>query len=255
MFDMEKHKRDQDLQRSEAVVHYKREQDVSLDKLPEGYKPHWSERDEQTRPRELFSMGNSYGDISFAANRNKEMLLTFSQKRQHNSETLPGYQKQLNGERRRSVPNAIGRTFTNSYDPGRSAFAFKTGKLHPTRRVLAYLNKYVEQNDQETVETLLPFMRLQKDKKRMQWLASEVSQGRKEKDPSALEREKEQLSHAVSQKEQMQRRFFKKMEFALKKARLLEDEGRPAWLQNVVLTEETDIPDTPTEDEDQPSSL
>ena len=58
MFDR-RHRQNEDLQRSEALLHYKSEEDMSAEKLPEGYKPHWNERDELHRPREMFSMGNS----------------------------------------------------------------------------------------------------------------------------------------------------------------------------------------------------
>ncbi len=251
MFDIEESKRDKDMQRSEAVVHFKREQDMSAEKLPEDYKPHWSERDEQTRPRELLSMGNSYGNVSVATNRNKEMLLTVGQKRRHNSETLNNDQKKLNGRRRRSVPDAIGWAHTNSFDPINSAFAFKTRKLQPTDRLLAYINKYVDKNGQDTVETILPFLSLEKDKMRLQGLINEIGHARKEgKDLQALEREKEQLSKAISQKEQMQSRFLKKMHFAKKKARVITDKEHIPWLNTAVLTEEISAPDTPPEDEE-----
>ena len=251
MFDMEERKRDEDLERSEAMIHFKREQDLTAEKLPENYRPHGSEKDEQYRPRELLHMGNSYGNVSVAANRNKEMFLTISHKRQHNAETLRNDQRKLNGPRRRSVPHAIGWAFTNSFDPVNSAFAFKTRKLQPSKRMLAYINKHVDKNGQDTVETILPFLRLEKDKKKLQELISEISRARQEgQNLSILEREKEQLSKAIFQKEQMQAQFLKKMQFAIKKARIVTEPEHIAWLSPAVFTEGMSSSDKPDGDEE-----
>lgn len=252
MFDVEEQRRrDEDIKRSEAVVHLKREQDMSTEKSPENYEPHWSERDEQSRPRELFSMGNSYGNVSFAANRKKEMLLTISQKRRHNSETLNNDQKRLIGTRRRQVPDAVGRSYTNSFDPINSAFAFKTNKIPPTKRLLDSINKYVDKNDQNTVETILPFLNLEKDKKRRQALIDEIGHANKEgHELLALEHEKEQLSKTISQKEQMQSQFIKKTNIAINKARVVTDVKHITWLNTAILTDAMPPPDVPPEDEE-----
>jgi hypothetical protein len=253
MFDIEELKqRDEDLQRSEAVVHYKGEQDLTAEKRPEDYKPHWSEQNEQTRPREMLSMGNSYGNISVGANRNREMLLTVSQRRQHNSETLNNDQKKLNGPRRRSVPDAVGWAYTNSSDSINSAFAFKTRKLQPTKRLLASINKYIDKNGQNTVETILPFLALEKDKKRLQALTNEIVDTRQAgKDFTILEHEREHLSQAVFRKEQMQSRFLKKMQFAVQKARVVTSEEPMAWLNTAIFTEGLDTADMPPTDEEE----
>lgn len=231
MFDMEEKRRDEDRQRSEAIMHFQGEEDRTLEKPPEAYKPHWSERGEAERPRELFAMGNSYGQISFAANRKKEMLLAVSRKRRHNSESIENDQKRLKGKRRRAVVNPIGQTYTNSFDPINSAFALKTGKAQPSKRVLAYINKYVEKNGQNEVEEMLPFLSLERDRKERQELTSaRDSADKKAKDAVLLEQAKGELSQAITQKEQMQSRFLKKMEFALRKASLVVDEKAAAWL-------------------------
>ena len=252
MFDMEELKRrDEDIKRSEAIVHLKREQDMSTEKSPENYEPHWSERDEQSRPRELFSMANSYGNVSFAANRKKEMLLTVSQQRRHNSETLNNDQKTLIGTRMRQGPDAVGRSHTNSFDPINSAFAFKTKKIPPTKRLLDAINKYVDKNGQNTVESILPFLNLEKDKKRRQALIDEIGRSNEEgPELLALEQAKEQLSKAISQKEQMQSQFIKKTHFAINKARVVTDERHIAWFNSATLTDGITTSDTPPEDED-----
>mgnify|MGYP001005947177 CR=1 FL=1 len=252
MFDVEELKRrDEDIKKSEAVFHSKREQDMATDKSPDNYEPHWSERDGESRPRELFSMGNSYGNVSFAANRKKEMFLTVSQQRRHNSKALNNDHKKLIGTRRRQVPDAVGRALTNSFDPINSAFAFKTKKIPPTRRLLDSINKYVDKNGQNTVETILPFLNLEKDKKRRQALIDEIGRADKEgHELLALEQEKEQLSKAISRKEQMQSRFIKKTNFAVKKARVVTDERHITWFNNAILTEGIIPSDTPPDDED-----
>lgn len=250
MFDLER-KRDRDMQRSEAVLHFQREQDMSAEKLPDGYQPHWNERSEQTRPREMFSMGNSYSNLSISANRNGEMTLFTSEKKRHNSETLDGYQKKLNGERSRTVPSPFGRAYTNSHDPINSAFAFKTGKMQPAKRVLAEISKYVDEKGQNTVERALPFLTLQQDKRRLQGLQAQIRQDREMgKDSMELEQEKEQLFRAITQKEHMQSQFMKKMQLAITKAKVITDEGRAEWLNKAVLSGDMGTSDSPPEDEE-----
>lgn len=250
MLDWER-KRDEDMQRSEAVPHFKNEEDMSAEKAPDGYLPHRSERDEQTRPREMFSMGNSYGNVSVAANRNKEMTLFVGENRRHNSETLDNDHKWLNGERRYSVNDPMGQAYTNVFDPVNSAFAFKTGKLQPAGKVLDRIKKYVEEKSQNTVENILPFFTLEREKKELQELAAEARRAKEEgKDPSELEREKELLSLAIAQKEQMQSQFLKKMRLAIIKARVITDADYNERLTAAILTEGLDSSEMPPEDEE-----
>ena len=250
MLDMER-KRDEDMQRSEAVPHFKSEEDMTAEKSPAGYKPHRSERDEQTRPREMFSMENSYGNVAISANRDKEMTLSVSENRRHNSETLDNDHKKLNGERRRSAANSIGHAYTNRHDPINSAFAFKTEKLQPAKQVLDRIKKYVDEKGQNTVENTLPFFTLDRDKKRLQEFAAETRRAKEEgRDSSELEREKVQLTRAITQKEQMQARFIKKMRLAIIKARVITDEDRAERLTAAILTDGMDSSDAPPEDEE-----
>ena len=244
-------RRDEDLQRSEAILHFEREQDMSSQKTPENYKPHWSERDEQARPREMFKMGNSYSNLSIAANRNREMTVVTSEKRRHNSETLSNYQRKLNGQRRRAVSAPFGRAYADSYDPINSAFAFKTGKLQPAQRVLAEITKYADKAGQTTVRKNLPFLTLQDDKMRLQELQAEIRRSRETgMNPMELEQEKEQLFQTISQKEHMQSQFVRKMNLAIKKARIITDEEHTEWPNNVILSGDITIPDEPSEDEE-----
>lgn len=248
MFDFER-KRDEDMQRSEAVPHFKGEEDMSAEKLPDNYQPDRNERDEQTRPREMFSMGNSYGNVSVAANRSKEMTLFVSENRRHNSATLDNDHKKLNVERRCST-DLFGQAYTNRFDPINSAFAFKTRKLQPEKRTIDRIQKYVDEKGQNTVESILPFFTLDRDKKKLQELETAAHRAKKEgKDSHELEREKEHLSQAISQREQMQARFIKKMRLAIIKARVITDNDYAQRLSAANLTEAMDTPDIPPEDE------
>jgi hypothetical protein len=251
MFDWER-KRDEDLQRSEAVRHFKNEEDMTAEKAPDGYLPHWSERDEQTRPREMFSMGNSYGNVSVAANRNQEMTLFVGENRRHNSGTLDNDHKWLNGERRHSVNDPFGKAYSNVFDPVNSAFAFKTGKLQPAGKVLERIKKYVEEKGQNTVENILPFFTLEREKKKLQALAAAARRAKEEgRDASELEREKELLSLAIGQKEQMQSQFLRKMRLALIKAKVLTDAGDSERLTAAVLPAGLDSSGPPPGDEEE----
>ena len=244
-------KRDEDMQRSEAVFHYRGEEDKSAEKLPDNYEPHWSERDEQRRPRKMFNMTNSYGMVSVAANRKKEMTLAVSEKRRHNSETLENDHKKLRGKRRRAVVGLLGWAYTNSFNPPESAFAFKTKKFQPAKRVLEQIKKYVDKNGQEAVEYILPFLSLERDKKRLQGLINEIeSTWKEDKDLLGLEREKEQLSRAITQKELMRSRFLKRMQLAIQKAKAITGADRAEWLKAAVITEGLGISDVPPEDEE-----
>lgn len=250
MLDWER-KRDEDLQRSEAVTHFKNEENMTAEKAPDGYLPHWSERDEQTRPREMFSMGNSYGNVSVAANRNQEMTLFVGENRRHNSETLDNDHKWLNGERRHCVKDPMGHTFTNRFDPVNSAFAFKTGKLQPAGKVLNRIKKYVEEKGQNTVENVLPFFTLERDKKELQELAAEARRAKEEgKDSAELEHEKELLTLAIARKEEMQSQFLRKMRLALIKARVITDADRIEWPTTAILTDSMDSSEIPPVDEE-----
>jgi uncharacterized protein YdaU (DUF1376 family) len=243
-------KRNEDMQRSEAVPHFRSEEDMSAEKSPDGYTPDRSERSEQTRPREMLSMGNSYGNVAVAANRNKEMTFTVSENRRHNSATLDNGHKRLDGERRRSAADLFGQAFTNRYDPTNGAFAYKTGKLQPEKRVVDRIKKYVEEKGQNTVETILPFFTMDRDKKRLKELEAETRRVKEQgQDAQELEHEKVQLSRAISQKEQMQARFIRKMRLAIIKARVIADEDRTERRTSANLSDGMDSPDAPPEDE------
>ena len=251
MYHLER-KRDEDKKRSEAVWHFIERQGMEEEKLPENYQPHWSEKDEQNRPRDMLNMGNSYGNVSVAANRKKEMLLTVSEKRRHNSETLDNDHKRLNGKRRRNVADPYGWAFTNSFNPVDSAFAFKTKKRQPARRILARIKQYVNTKGQDTVELTLPFLSLERDKNRLQRLINETGGAvNRDKDLRKLEREKERLSREVLQKEQMQRQFLKKLELSITRAKMLAGAEGPAWLTATTIAEVIGIADPdPAAEED-----
>ena len=239
-------KRNEDKQQSEAVFHYKGEQKMPAEKLPGNYNPHWSERDEQTRPRKLFSMNNSYGNVSVAANRKREMTLAVSEKRRHNSETLDNDHKKLNGERRRSVVNPLGWAYTNSSSPADSAFVFKTKNIQPAKRVLAQINKYLVKNRQNVLETTLPFLSLARDKKILQELINKTGGARKgDQDIFGLEDEKERLTRAILHKEQAQMQFLKRLHLSLKKAKVLTDTKRTEWLKTAIITDSMGTPEEP----------
>lgn len=244
-------KRDEDRQRSEAVLHFTGEEDLSAEKLPDNYHPHWSERDVQRRPRQMFSMNNSYGDVSVAANRKQEMTLTVSEKRRHNSETLDHDHQKLNGERRKSVVGPLGWTFTNSSNPIDSAFAFKTKKLQPAERVLAQIKKNVESNSQNTLEYTIPFLSLDRDKKKLQGLINEIGGARKEEqDLFGLEGEKERLTRGITQKEQEQGRFLQRLHLAINKAKVITGAGSAEWLKPTTFTGSVSVADANPEDEE-----
>jgi hypothetical protein len=251
MLDLE-HEREEDMQRSEAIPHFKGEEDMSTEKLPDNYQLHKSERDAQTRPRELFSMRNSYGNVAVAANRNQEMTLFVSENRRHNSKTLDNDHKKLNGERRRSATDLFGQAYTNRFDPINSAFAFKTGKLQPEKRVLDRIKKYVDEKGQNTVERILPFFTLDRDKKKLHELEAQVRRAKEEgKESHELELEKEHLSQVISQREQMQARFIRKMRLAILKAKVIIETDYAQHLTSGIATNEMDTPEIPPQDEEE----
>jgi len=244
-------KRNKDMQLSEAVEHYKSEEDLSAEKSPAGYIPHWEERDEQSRPREMLGIENAFGNVSIAVNRKKEMTIAISQKKRPNSKTLKNDCKVLNGQRRKGVNAAIGYMYTNNLDPINSAFAFKIQKIYHERKVLERMDQFVDKKGQNAVENMLPFFNLKKDKTKLQKLEAEIRSAlEKGLDPHQLEREKEQLASSIAQKEQMQARFTKKMRLAINKARKVSAEEWYQPLITTVIPGEVDTADVPPEDEE-----
>lgn len=249
MFDRER-RREEDMRRSEAMPHYKSEEDMRAEKLPDNYKPHRTERDEETRPREMFSMEHSYGDVAVSANRNQELTVSISENRRHDSPSLENDQKKLDGERRRAVNYDIGSAFTDRFDQETSAFVFKTTRMQPEKQVFERIKKHVNEKGQDTVEDILPFFSLDRDRKLLDKLAEE-SRGAREQDqdPAGFEQEAGHLARSVSQKEQMQSRFINKMRLAVTKARVITGEDRAVlhFLPN--FHTDQDMPETPPEDD------
>jgi len=238
MFDWE-HDKKKDWERSEALWHFRERYNRPEEKVPDHYEPHWSEEEGETKPREVWHGSNSYEDVSLAVNRRRELTLTVSEKRRHNHETLDSEHKQLKGKRRRTVAGPVGWAFTNSVNPKESAFAFKTRKIEPARRVIQQIRRYVDSRGQDTVERVLPFLHLDQDRQLLQRLRSDTGGVREEvQDLTGLDRAKERLAREVMHKEQMQRQFMKKFQRSITKARQLAEAGEPAWFQRLVKTEE-----------------
>lgn len=217
MLDMER-EREKDLRRSEAIQHFNGERDMTAEKTPRGYRPDWSEEEERTRPRELLNISNSYGSVSFAVNRNKEMTLFANEERRHNSKTLKNEHKTLDAKRKKVFPYFNGNVYTNNHNPVKSAFAFKTDGLYP-QRILDRLKSHTAEQGQDALEHSIPFVTLDRDKKKLHELEAEIR--RTPTESRELVRERERLAALITQKEQMQTRFVRKLRLAIKKAHIV----------------------------------
>jgi hypothetical protein len=176
------------------------------------------------------------------------MIFSLNETRRHNNETLDSNHRQLNGERRRTVVNPMGYTYTNGHDPVNSVFAFKTKKILPEKRVLNRLKKMVEETDQQTVKNILPFLTLARDKARLQKLETESRNAREQgEDPAGLE--KERLAQVIAHKERMQSGFIGKMRLANQKARVITSQDRAEWPIWAVFPFSMELPEEPPQED------
>jgi hypothetical protein len=196
---------DAQTQSCEATVHektpYNRE---NFDKRVAGYTPHPGEREERGEPRELFSIKNSYNDLSIGADKKGDMMVTGSAIRRHDAPTLENDEKKVEGSRRRTKPTKSGELFTNPAKPDESAFAYRVGKKMPERKILGNLREAARRHDLDKFNDTLVFLDVKQDEAALQKL----------RDEEAPVSQIQELEGIAAQKKTMEQRFLRQLRLA-----------------------------------------
>ena len=212
MREYERHS-DAHTQSSEAMVHektpYHRE---NFDKRVSGYTPHPGEREERGEPRELFSMKNSYNDLSIGADKKGDMMITGSAIRRHDAPTVENDGKQVEGSRRKKNKSKSGELFTNPAKPDESAFAYRVGKKMPERKVLGNLREAARRHDLDKFNDTLVFLDVKQDEAALQKLRRE----------EAATTQIQELEGIIAQKKGMEQRFLRHLRLARRELGSLE---------------------------------
>jgi len=109
---------------SEAQVHEKSPHDRETYAKPiRGYAAHPAEKEQRGEAKEMFSMSNSYSNLSVGADKKGDITVAGSAQRRHDSPTLENASKQVEGSRRKKHHGNGGELFTNAAKPAESAFA------------------------------------------------------------------------------------------------------------------------------------
>ena len=169
-----------------------------------GYTPNPGEREERGEPRELFSMRNSYNDVSIGADRKGDMMVTGSAVRRHDAPTVKQDEKRVEGARRKKLRTRGGEFFTNPAKPEESAFAYRVGKKMPERKVLGQLRDAARRHDLNTFNDTLAFLDLKKDEDRLRAL----------RDAEAPSAEIQALEGVVMRKKALEAKFLRNLRLA-----------------------------------------
>ncbi|MBE6611244.1 MAG: hypothetical protein E7632_02025 [Ruminococcaceae bacterium] len=238
--------------RSEAVMHESAAHERgSYDKRVGGYTPNPAERETRGEPRELFSMKNSYNDLSVGADKQGSMMLTGSAVRRHNSPSLENEEKQVEGSRRKKHPNNAGELYTNPANPDKSAVAYRVDRKVPEKKILKKLRESAKRHDLGTFNETMPFIDVKENEDTLQELRRE----------RVSEVEKQALEKTIRDKKGMERKFLEKLRFARKKllstdldelrAMLFSVDGEPLMQKVTPVPEEDDGEDEADDENEQ----
>jgi len=228
-------------QSSEATVHektpYHRE---NFDKRVSGYTPHPGEREERGEPRELFSMKNSYNDLSIGADKKGDMMVTGAAIRRHNAPTVENDEKKVEGSRRKKNKTKSGELFTNPAKPDESAFAYRVGKKMPERKVLGNLREAARRHDLDRFNDTMAFLDVKQDEAALQKL-------RREEAPTSQIQE---LEGIVLQKKTMEQRFLRHLRLARRELGSMELDELREKLFGEDKTQLLNVPEPQTDGDD-----
>ena len=198
---------------SEATVHektpYNRD---NFDKRVSGYTPHPGEKEERGEARELFSMKNSYNDLSIGADKKGDMMITGSAIRRHDAPSVKNDEKQVEGSRRRKNRTRSGELFTNPAKPDESAFAYRVGKKMPERKVLGQLREAAKRHDLDTFNDTLVFLDVKKDEEALHAM-------RQEEAPIS---EIQEVEGTIAKKKVLEQKFLRNLRLARRELGSLE---------------------------------
>ncbi len=193
---------------SEALIHetspYYRN---SHEKPVSGYVSHPAEREERSEPRELFSLKNSYNDLSIGADKKGDMMITGSAMRRHNSDTVKADEKRVVGSRREKHSDNSGELYTNPAQQEKSAFAYRVNRKVPEKKILKKLRESAKRHDLDRFNNTLFFLDIKENEETLNDMRRE----------RASENEKQELEKTIRNKKVLERKFLNDLRFARKK--------------------------------------
>ena len=210
-----------------------------------GYEP----RENEDRPREAARMGGSYGDVSVGVSKKKELTLVVSKRRSREGPAARREEQTLMGDSARKMNLSRGDFRVNAHDPGKSAVAYRESHRKPPNFMLERFKEMMRTHSQDTLDEQVPFLnrreereelrRLQRDREEL--LAREGGEDRAAL--RAIERRKQALRQALTEKEGQERRLRLLLQKAQEEARRRAGETeRAEWLPGLSLDGEEPPP-------------
>ena len=249
------------LQRSDAILkkpgsmakaHHQAEGAQERKALLKGYEPSDNEKKKNKSFFQNMSLENCFGNIRLGVNTEGEMLLIVSGKKDM-KENLPSFSsKRLNGNR--AIEKADGVFAENDRNPlGAVAYRGEIKTRRQRERMLARLREMLLEDGKgrpvnDTVQSQLPFLFVEKDKEELKKL-NEISAGHRERCAEgkaametdgrenvgrmyeqAVDRRKSQLCREIQQKQDLKREVMASISAAVSRPALKQDDSVPVWL-------------------------
>ena len=193
---------------SEAQVHEKSPYDRETYTKPvRGYAAHPAEKEQRGEAKEMFSLSNSYSNLSVGADRKGDITVAGSAQRRHDSPTLANTSKQVEGSRRKKHHGNGGELFTNAAKPAESAFAYRTNRKMPEKKMLKKLREHALRHGLDRFNKTMPFLDLPQNEKQLQ-------QMRREEAPL---QETQAMEKIILDKKTMEMKFLKNLRQTRKK--------------------------------------
>ena len=187
---------------SEAQVHEKSPHDRETYAKPiRGYAAHPAEKEQRGEAKEMFSMSNSYSNLSVGADKKGDITVAGSAQRRHDSPTLENASKQVEGSRRKKHHGNGGELFTNAAKPAESAFAYRTKAKTPEKKILKKLREHARRHDLDRFNKTMPFLDLQKNEKQLQQMRRD----------EAPQHETQAMEKIILDKKTMEMKFLKNL--------------------------------------------
>lgn len=230
---------------SESVVHqYEAKQGEKVTGL--------SQKDEvketDASMKEIFHMGNAFGDLALGMNERKEASLVFSRKKNDTHELAEDKQKEINGAQQKETGYKNGTYSMNELEADDTAFAVNPKKKELSERdlFLGARDYAKEHRNQELMFDFFTFTGVQGEQKELHKKEVQFRESLEKNALSkeSLDEEKESFKQELFRKERQEQRIRREITEALAKEEKQGKKEERLWNLFEIMLEETDGDDT-----------
>lgn len=196
-----------ELQSSREIL---RESDGNKGKQLEGYRPGTKDKAQGNLPKQIKTVGNSFGNISVGTAGREEAVMLINQKKSMTLHELSGESKEIKEETARKVPMCSDNIKVNENKRTESALEYRFPKDIPVSYMLGRIEKISENHHFKVQKNMLPFINKRKTKKQLKTLIR-LRQGKKEH-KEEVQKQIDKQQNKIIQEEQLYEKVSNRLE-------------------------------------------